>query len=391
MYNKIIFSWITIMGMALSTLAQHAEAIHFTDSSMAWKKLLAMAQEKNRPVFLDCYTSWCGPCKKMSAEVFTRPATGQFMNEHFINAQRDMEKGEGKLLYQQYKQYIPGFPTFLLINADGTVLHQASGFMETEQFIAEMQQGLEGKGWIGLDRRYKAGERDWTFLDQFLGTLKGSYQFQKAAETLQVVGKELTTDAMRKDSGAFHFFIHHWQDAETPLFRAFLTNDVSISGIYKLPEHELEKTENDILSYSVDRYHTSVTSGEGTYDPRGIDTLLYDIDRSHASNRQDLLAHVQLIRAVHDKDHRTFFFIAEAIENLGLLRYTHYKAEQLLKAMLTQTESQEQLEQCLHFCRYLARKPRMDESTRQLEADIQIRLSRVSQVMKPVSEAGNLK
>lgn len=47
-------------------------------------------------VFMDCYTSWCGPCKMMAQEVFSREDVGQFMNTRFVNVKLDMEKGEGR-------------------------------------------------------------------------------------------------------------------------------------------------------------------------------------------------------------------------------------------------------------------------------------------------------
>ena len=32
---------------------------------LTFKEALAKAKAENKLVFMDCYTSWCGPCKKM--------------------------------------------------------------------------------------------------------------------------------------------------------------------------------------------------------------------------------------------------------------------------------------------------------------------------------------
>ncbi len=31
-----------------------------------WKEILSQAKKENKLVFIDVYTSWCGPCKKMA-------------------------------------------------------------------------------------------------------------------------------------------------------------------------------------------------------------------------------------------------------------------------------------------------------------------------------------
>ena len=59
------------------------------------KAVFQKAREENKLVFMDCYTSWCGPCKNMLNNVFTLAEAGEFMNEEFVCVKYDMEKGEG--------------------------------------------------------------------------------------------------------------------------------------------------------------------------------------------------------------------------------------------------------------------------------------------------------
>ena len=35
-----------------------------------WENTLAKAKVENKIVFVDAYTTWCGPCKKMDAKTF---------------------------------------------------------------------------------------------------------------------------------------------------------------------------------------------------------------------------------------------------------------------------------------------------------------------------------
>ena len=57
---------------------------------------------------MDCYNSWCGPCKMLAKEVFTDPDVAAFFNEKFVNAKVDMEKGEGPALKKTiWRERIP--------------------------------------------------------------------------------------------------------------------------------------------------------------------------------------------------------------------------------------------------------------------------------------------
>ena len=47
------------------------------------QKALAKARKENKAVFVDCYTSWCGPCKMMSSKVFPDKQAGDFFNPRF--------------------------------------------------------------------------------------------------------------------------------------------------------------------------------------------------------------------------------------------------------------------------------------------------------------------
>jgi len=35
-----------------------------------WATILAKAKSAQKPIFIDVYTSWCGPCKKMAKDIF---------------------------------------------------------------------------------------------------------------------------------------------------------------------------------------------------------------------------------------------------------------------------------------------------------------------------------
>ena len=71
-----------------------SEGIEFLPMSLNEAKTFAASTQKL--IFIDCYTTWCGPCKWMSANIFTNDTVAQFYNRNFLCLKMDMEKGEGK-------------------------------------------------------------------------------------------------------------------------------------------------------------------------------------------------------------------------------------------------------------------------------------------------------
>ena len=135
-------------GMTGSTLAQYRKTvtelsdyhgIRFETGSLL--ETLAKARQENKAVFVDCYTSWCGPCKMMSTQVFPDKQAGDFFNPRFISIKIDMEKEEGKELAQKWK--INAFPTYLILNPQGEVVYTSRGYIPVEELIRRMNEGLE--------------------------------------------------------------------------------------------------------------------------------------------------------------------------------------------------------------------------------------------------------
>ena len=44
-----------------------------------------------RPIIVDVYTTWCGPCKLMSSQTFNNPQIAAYINEHYYAVKFDAE------------------------------------------------------------------------------------------------------------------------------------------------------------------------------------------------------------------------------------------------------------------------------------------------------------
>jgi thioredoxin-related protein len=139
-------------------------SINFEEGN--WQSILDKAKTEDKIIFLDAYASWCGPCKKMSKEVFTHAEVGQYYNDNFINAKIDMEKGEGVELARTYK--VRAYPTLLFIDAGGSLVHQAIGYHNPKQFFELGSTALNPSNRLSsLSQRYVKGERDPEFLYKY--------------------------------------------------------------------------------------------------------------------------------------------------------------------------------------------------------------------------------
>ena len=116
---------------------------------------------------MDCYTSWCGPCKRMEQEVFTQENVGTYFNEKFISVKYDMEKGEGPELKKRYG--VGCFPTFLVLDAQGAVRHKFTGLCTPEELLKQVAKGYNAVSAYGeIEARYQAGDRSRELLESFI-------------------------------------------------------------------------------------------------------------------------------------------------------------------------------------------------------------------------------
>lgn len=159
--KKILSAFLILLNLVI--FAQ--DGIKFEDSD--FKTILAKAKKENKLIFLDAYTTWCGPCKLMAKNVFTLKSVGEHYNANFVNAKIDMEKGEGIDIAKKYDVKV--FPTYLFIDGDGKLVHRTVGYVPEKEFIQFAKDASDpAKRVDALKQKFEQGEKDPEFLKNLI-------------------------------------------------------------------------------------------------------------------------------------------------------------------------------------------------------------------------------
>ncbi|PWK78738.1 thioredoxin-like protein [Mucilaginibacter oryzae] len=163
-----ILCFCLLLSLLRPAQAQQQTGIRFLGGS--WKQLLAAAQAKKQPIFVDVYTDWCGPCKRMEKEVFPLPEVGKFYNDNFICYRLNAEKGEGPGIAKAFG--VSAYPTWLYLDQKGVLRSKRTDYMPAAEFIAAAKAALGNDSTslrlAALDARFAVGERSRPFFHTYL-------------------------------------------------------------------------------------------------------------------------------------------------------------------------------------------------------------------------------
>lgn len=228
-----LFIFITIFGFA-------QDEIQFQD--LPFKDLVAKAKNENKLVFIDAYAAWCGPCKMMEKNVFTKKSVGDFYNKNFVNARIDMEKGEGREVAQKFG--VRSYPTYLFLNGDGELVSQNYGYMEEGIFLAMAQDINSPNNKKGsLKERFANGEKDKDFLINIMKlNSSADYEFAKQASERYFSNRKKTDEFTKDDVGLLLYFLKSTEDLN---YKTFVSQKADI--IKFLPEENYNEFNNQLV------------------------------------------------------------------------------------------------------------------------------------------------
>jgi thioredoxin 1 len=112
-------------------------------SQQTYKQVLAIAKASHKRVFVDAFATWCAPCKELRKTTFKDAKAAAYFNHHFINFSIDVEKGDGVELAKTWQ--VEGLPTLLIVNENGKVLANHTGYVDGNGLLQFAQEATDTK------------------------------------------------------------------------------------------------------------------------------------------------------------------------------------------------------------------------------------------------------
>src|SRR4051812_16754805 len=134
-----------------------------------WKAVLSEAKAKKKNIFIDAYTTWCGPCKQMDKEVYTSPDIMGYIDSNFIAVKVQMDQSpndspeikawynDAKLMMANFN--IKAFPSFIFLDTDGNLIQVYLGYQPVAEFLSTLKEANDPqKSFSNQIGQYKKGK-----------------------------------------------------------------------------------------------------------------------------------------------------------------------------------------------------------------------------------------
>jgi thioredoxin-related protein len=113
----------------------------------------AKAKTDPKPLLVDVYTKWCGPCKMLDARTFSDPRLAAFVNKHFHPVKFDAESGE-PVIFKGQKLENPDYDparvggrngthhlTYAIANVNGRIAYPTVTYLDSDLNVLAPVQG----------------------------------------------------------------------------------------------------------------------------------------------------------------------------------------------------------------------------------------------------------
>jgi thioredoxin-like negative regulator of GroEL len=136
-----VFIPIIILGILAGCGKKEEPIVAPTQINFAvdYQTAMSQAQQKNQKVIIDFYTDWCTWCKRLDTVTFIDSAViAMSQNIVFAKINAEVDTATAR------KYSVQGFPTVILLNADGTEIDRIGGYLPPEEFTATIDNYLKG-------------------------------------------------------------------------------------------------------------------------------------------------------------------------------------------------------------------------------------------------------
>ena len=207
-----------------------AQGVNFQDLTLSEAIAKAKSNEGQGPelVFFYAYTTWCGPCRHMTNNVFPQRIAGDFFNTHFVSIKVDMERGDGPELARTHR--VAGFPTFLIFNSSGEEVARIVGGSNTaDAFVAIVRAHIDPA--YSPDALRAIYESDRTF-DNARAYMDALIALRRMGDVSTFMNEEFMNFSARDrfSEGFWRYALHSMSFIDSPVLSFVIENKSIFDG-----------------------------------------------------------------------------------------------------------------------------------------------------------------
>ena len=281
--------------VALLPVFGYSQGIEFFKGT--WEEALAASKREGKPIFVDAYAEWCGPCKRMAAQTFPDPKVGAFFNTNFVCLKVDMEKRENATFVSKFP--VSAYPTLLFIDENGALVMKQTGAQGVEGLL-ELGKKALGKAdkTEELAQRYEEGERDSLFLLQYVKALNRS-----GKSSLKIVNDYLATQADFGTPFNLSFIFEGATEADSRVFDLLLKNKEALIAQYGLDKFHAKvdracrATVNKAIEFKDEQLLAEAKSKNKAGNPAASSDFSREADLKYSAATQNAKQYLKAIKA----------------------------------------------------------------------------------------------
>ena len=304
--------WIILLS---TVMAVAQEGTIFRQLSV--KDGLLAAEKEGKYLFVDCYTSWCGPCKNMTNNIFPQQKMGDYMNPLFVSVKFDVEKEEdGISLAKEFE--VKAYPTFLVLRPDGSLVYKiVGGASEADAFLKKVYEVFDDEKALGsLQKMQENGDSN----KQLLGSIVDNFTSISDEKTREVLAELLSQSSFPERTSPDFWFMY----STLRLSPKESANEEFLFEHYELLRETVgrEQVDKQLGMRFHDRLKDVAEGRKKDLSPERLARLLEQAERANLDPIYNVMTYVKLSEALVNGDTDAIIKVMDEVApRVGLWTY----------------------------------------------------------------------